>query len=81
VTRTWNSAHRRQSSGIGPAQKLPEVGTISVRGNSRSNYGYNYLQSIRCFCRIGIADKRFKKLTLHKNIRALSADTWQPGNK
>ena len=37
--------------------------------------------SIRRFCRIGIADEGFKKSTLHKNIKALSADTWQLINK
>ena len=34
-------------------------------------------QSIRRFCRIGIADKGFKKSVLNKNIKALSADTWE----
>jgi len=34
-------------------------------------------QSIRRFCRIGIADKGFKKSVLNKNIKALSAQTWE----
>ena len=34
-------------------------------------------QSIRRFCRIGIADKGFKKSVLNKNIKALSAETWE----
>lgn len=38
-------------------------------------------KSIRRFCRIGIADKGFKKSVLHKNIKALSAETWQAINE
>lgn len=37
-------------------------------------------QSIRCFCRIGIADKGFKKSVLNKNIKALSDKTWEAIN-
>ncbi len=37
--------------------------------------------SIRRFCRIGLADEGFKKSTLYKNIKALSADTWQLSNR
>lgn len=38
-------------------------------------------QSIRRFCRIGIADKGFKKSVLNKTIKALSADTWEAVNR
>jgi IS5 family transposase len=34
-------------------------------------------QSLSWFCRIGIADKGFKKSALNKNIKAVSASTWQ----
>ena len=34
-------------------------------------------QSIRWFCRIGIADEGFKKSALNKNIKAISEQTWQ----
>jgi len=37
-------------------------------------------QSIRRFCRIGIADKGFKKSVLNKNIKALSEKTWEAIN-
>lgn len=33
--------------------------------------------SIRRFCCIGITEKGFKKSTLNKNIKALSAETWE----
>lgn len=36
--------------------------------------------SIRRFCKIGIADKGFKKSTLNNNIKALSQRTWQAIN-
>ena len=38
-------------------------------------------KSIRRFCRIGIADKGFKKSVLNKNIKALSFETWQAINE
>jgi IS5 family transposase len=38
-------------------------------------------QSIQRFCRIGIADKGFKKSVLNKNIKALSERTWQTVNQ
>ena len=37
-------------------------------------------QSIRWFCRIGLADEGFKKSALNKNIKALSEQTWQAIN-
>jgi hypothetical protein len=38
-------------------------------------------QSIRWFCRIGIADKGFKKSVLNKNIKAIAASTWKAINQ
>lgn len=37
----------------------------------------NDSRSLRRFCRIGFADKGFKKSALNKNIKALSPETWQ----
>ena len=37
-------------------------------------------QSIRQFCRIGFAEKGFKKSGLNKNIKALSPQTWEAVN-
>lgn len=37
--------------------------------------------SYRKFCRIGIGDKGFKKSALCKNIKALSAETWEAINR
>jgi IS5 family transposase len=38
-------------------------------------------QSIRWFCRIGMADEGFKKSALNKNIKAISEQTWQAINR
>lgn len=55
----------------------------------KSLFGFTYEElafhlvdsmSIRRFCRIGIADKGFKKSVLNKNIKALSENTWQAIN-
>ena len=37
--------------------------------------------SYRSFCRIGIVDKGFKKSALCKNIKAISANTWESINR
>jgi transposase, IS5 family len=34
-------------------------------------------QSLRWFCRIGIADEGFKKSALNRNIKCISAQTWE----
>ena len=34
-------------------------------------------QALSWFCRIGIADKGYKKSALNKNIKAIGASTWQ----
>ena len=38
-------------------------------------------QSIRWFCRIGIAEQGFKKSALNKNIKAVSSETWEAINR
>lgn len=38
-------------------------------------------QSLRWFCRIGIADKGFKKSALNRNIKSISAQTWELINR
>jgi IS5 family transposase len=38
-------------------------------------------QSIRWFCRIGIAEQGFKKSALNKNIKAISDETWEAINR
>jgi len=38
-------------------------------------------RTLRRFCQIGFADKGFKKSVLNKNIKALSADTWEQINR
>jgi IS5 family transposase len=38
-------------------------------------------QSIRWFCRIGIAEQGFKKSALNKNIKAISGETWEAINR
>jgi IS5 family transposase len=38
-------------------------------------------RTLRRFCLIGFADKGFKKSVLNKNIKALSADTWEQVNR
>jgi hypothetical protein len=53
-------------------------------------FGFSYQQlafhlvdsrALRRFCRIGFADKGFKKSVLNKTIKALSAETWEQINR
>ena len=38
-------------------------------------------QSLRWFCRIGIAEESFKKSTLNRNIKSISDQTWEAINR
>jgi IS5 family transposase len=54
-----------------------------MEGFTYEELAFHLVDSIcyRKFCRIGISDKGFKKSALCKNIKALSAETWQAYNR
>lgn len=54
-----------------------------MEGFTYEELAFHLVDSIcyRKFCRIGISDKGFKKSALCKNIKALSAKTWQTYNR
>jgi IS5 family transposase len=54
-----------------------------MEGFTYEELAFHLVDSIcyRKFCRIGISDKGFKKSALCKNIKALSAKTWQAYNR
>lgn len=56
----------------------------------KQKFGYSYEMlpfhltdsiSLRAFCRIGIADKGFKKSAIAKNIKRISPSTWEQTNR
>jgi IS5 family transposase len=54
-----------------------------MEGYSYEELAFHLLDSVcyRSFCRIGYADKGFQKSALCKNIKAISAETWESINR
>jgi IS5 family transposase len=54
-----------------------------MEGYSYEELAFHLLDSVcyRAFCRIGIADKGFKKSALCNNIKAITAETWEATNR
>jgi transposase, IS5 family len=74
-----NGTHRKGANGMSAEQVL-RCAIVKVL----FNFTYQELafhlvdsQTMSWFCRIGIADKGFKKSALNKNIKAISDTTWQ----
>jgi IS5 family transposase len=74
-----NIAHRKGASGMSADQVLRSAIVKILFGFSYEQLAFHLVdsQSLSWFCRIGIADKGFKKSALNKNIKAISATTWQ----
>ncbi len=82
LNRGKNIAHRNGANGMSADQVL-RCAIVKVL----FNFTYEELafhivdsQSLSWFCRIGIADKGFKKSALNKNIKRISEPTWQMVN-
>jgi IS5 family transposase len=73
-----NVAHRRGANGMSADQVLRSAIVKSLFGFTYEQLAFHLVDShsLSWFCRIGIADKGFKKSALNKNIKAISADTW-----
>lgn len=74
-----NIAHRQGAHGMSAEQVLRSAIVKILFGFSYEQLAFHLVdsQSLSWFCRIGIADKGFKKSALNKNIKAISATTWQ----
>ena len=77
------STVRSGAKGMSADQVLRAAIVKSLFGFTYKELAFHMVdsQSIRRFCRIGIADKGFKKSILNKNIKALSEKTWQAINQ
>jgi len=73
---------RAGSKGMSAEQVLRAAVVMRLFGFSYQELAFHLVdsQSIRGFCRIGIAGKGFKKSALNKNIKALSDRTWEAIN-
>ena len=75
--------HRLGAKGMSADQVLRCVIIKTLFGFTYEELAFHIVdsQSIRWFCRIGIAEEGFKKSALNKNIKAISADTWEAINR
>ena len=73
---------RAGAKGMSAEQVLRAAVVMRLRELTYQDLAFHLVdsQSIRRFCRIGIADKGFKKSVLNKNIKALSDQTWEAIN-
>ncbi len=73
-----NVAHRQGANGMSADQVLRSAIVKILFGFTYEQLAFHLVDShsLSWFCRIGIADKGFKKSALNKNIKAISADTW-----
>jgi IS5 family transposase len=71
------------AEGMTAAQVLRATIIKQMEGYSYEDLAFHLLDSVcyRAFCRIGFADKGFQKSALCKNIKAISAETWEAINQ
>lgn len=74
-----NVAHRKGANGMSAEQVLRSAIVKTLYNFSYKDLAFHLVdsQSLSWFCRIGIAEKGFKKSALNKNIKAISDTTWQ----
>lgn len=74
-----NIAHRQGANGMSAEQVLRCAIVKTLYNYSYKDLAFHVVdsKSLSRFCRIGMADKGFKKSALNKNIKAISATTWQ----
>jgi IS5 family transposase len=71
--------HRSGAKAMSAEQVLRAAIVKMLFGFSYVELAFHLVDShcIRRFCRIGIADKGFKKSVLNRHVKSLSTDTWQ----
>jgi len=75
--------NRSGARGMSAEQVLRAAIVKALFGFTYKELAFHLIDSrtLRRFCLIGFADKGFKKSVLNKNIKALSADTWEQINR
>ena len=75
--------NRSGARGMSAEQVLRAAIVKALFGFTYKDLAFHLIDSraLRRFCLIGFADKGFKKSVLNKNIKALSADTWEQINR
>ena len=83
LTKGKSEAQRAGAKGMSADQVLRCVVVKILFGFTYEELAFHIVdsQSLRWFCRIGIADEGFKKSTLNRNIKAISPQTWEMINR
>ena len=79
LNRDKNVAHRQGAHGMSAEQVLRSAIVKILFNFTYEELAFHLVDShtMNWFCRIGIAEKGFKKSALNKNIKAISDTTWQ----
>jgi IS5 family transposase len=82
LIRGKNVAHRQGAHGMSAEQVLRAAIVKILFNFTYEELAFHLVdsQSLSWFCRIGMADKGFKKSALNKNIKAISDSTWETIN-
>lgn len=77
-----NAIHKKGANGMSADQVLRFAIVKVLFGYSYQDLAFHTVDSkiLSWFCRIGFGDKGFKKSALNKNIKAISATTWESIN-
>ena len=80
---TANTASHHGANGMSAEQVVRAALVKRIEQCSYEDLSFHLSDSrtYRKFCKIGLVDKPFKKSALHKNIKALSAQTWEEINR
>ena len=72
-------AYRKGAEGMSADQVLRCAIVKNLFGFTYADLAFHIVdsQTLSWFCRIGIADKGYKKSALNKNIKAITGTTWQ----
>jgi len=83
LSKHYKSSHKRGARGMSAEQVVRAAIVKVLFSFTYEELAFHLIDSktIQRFCRIGIADKGFKKSVLNKNIKALSPETWQAINE
>jgi IS5 family transposase len=83
LTRGKSEAQRAGAKGMSAEQVLRCVVVKILFGFTYEDLAFHIVdsQSLRWFCRIGMAEEGFRKSALNRNIKAISAQTWEMINR
>jgi len=81
LNRGKSETQRAGAKGMSAEQVLRCIVVKILFGFTYENLAFHIVdsQSLRWFCRIGMAEEGFRKSALNRNIKAISAQSWDSG--